>query len=51
MKNRRKRFQRMVPFILLLGFLAVMIAGIGLGDVAEVILNATMLCLSCMGIG
>ncbi len=41
----------MIPVILLVAFLIVMIAGIGLGDVAEVILNATMLCLSCIGIG
>ena len=51
MKNSRKVFQRMLPTILLLAFLAIMIAGVVLGDVAEVILNATMLCLSCIGIG
>jgi len=42
---------RRATFIILLASIALLIIGIGLGDVQRVFVNATLLCLSCIGIG
>ena len=43
--------KRLVPILLVFCFLLLLLLGIGFGEVAEVIMNATLLCLSCIGIG
>ena len=42
---------RRATMIMLIAALAVMILGIVLGEVRQVFANATLLCLSCIGIG
>ena len=43
--------KRILPLLLISGFLLLLLLGIRYGEVAEVVLNATLLCLSCIGIG
>ncbi len=40
-----------IPIALIFGFFLLLIHGVSIGDVAEVVLNATLLCLHCIGIG
>jgi len=43
--------KKVLPILLLCLFLSFFLLGIRFGDVTEVLLNATLLCLHCIGIG
>lgn len=42
---------RRIPFLLLLLFVGLLVAGINLGEVPVVLEKAVNICLSCIGIG
>jgi len=43
--------KRIASIVLAFCFLLLLLLGIYFGEVAEVLMNATLLCLSCIGIG
>ena len=48
---KKKNEIRKAPFFLLLLFLALILAGIALGEPSRVLEQAKSICLSCIGIG
>jgi hypothetical protein len=53
MKQRKKRREpiRHTPFIIMLFFLLLVIAGVAVNETDMVLEQATKVCLSCIGIG
>jgi hypothetical protein len=49
--NNQVQKIRVVPFIVILFFLVMGIAGIMTGEVSRVLQQAVQVCLSCIGIG